>query len=60
MKEILQYLSEGNITAWAAALLQYYDKNYRFGQSKREIKSKMKIEMEEEWSGKQFLKYVNP
>ncbi len=60
LKEILQYLSEGNITAWAAALLQYYDKNYRFGQSKREIKSKMKIEMEEEWSGKQFLKYVNP
>lgn len=60
LKEILKYLLEGNITAWAAALLQYYDKNYLYGQSKRELISKKKIEMEEEWSGEKFLKFVNP
>lgn len=60
LKEILQYLAEGNIQAWASALLQYYDKNYQYGQSKREIKTKRKIEMNEEWSGKQFLQLVNP
>ncbi len=37
LQQALEFLSEGNIRAWANMMLEYYDKTYIYGNSKREV-----------------------
>ena len=58
LKEVMQFLEDGDMIAWAKALLSYYDKNYTHGQSKRLLDSRKKIILEQPMNGKEFLRKV--
>jgi tRNA 2-selenouridine synthase len=37
LQQALEFLSDGNIREWAIMMLEYYDKTYIYGNSKREV-----------------------
>ncbi len=59
LNEILEFLVQKNMHAWAMALLNYYDKNYIYGQNKREALKRKKINLEKTFSAAQFLKLAD-
>ncbi len=59
LSEILQFLDHGDMKSWAMELLNYYDKNYAFGQDKREAIKRKKINLENKFSVANFLQSLN-
>jgi len=55
LKEVLIFLQEGNMHAWAEALLVYYDKSYHYGQSKRDSRKRVKLDFRGTPSASIFL-----
>jgi tRNA 2-selenouridine synthase len=57
-RELAGYLHEGNFHEWGKALLEYYDKTYAFGQSKREALKRIKINLDSPTDIASFLAQI--
>jgi tRNA 2-selenouridine synthase len=54
-KDAVEHLNNKDLKSWASMLLDYYDKTYSYGQSKREALKRIKIELDSPLNIDEFI-----